>query len=212
MWLESRSDDALIAGANLAALGDELFQFRDAEPLGGGRFRLSRLLRGRRGTEWAAGDHEAGDAFTLIDSASLVVLEAPAGAVGGEARITARGVGDDVEVSQALEIEGRALQPPSPVHLTARETDAGDLEIGWVRRSRQGWAWLSGSEAPLGEESERYRLAIAGAGFQRIVALSASPYLYTAAARAADGAGPLLISVRQSGTFALSRAASIAFE
>jgi hypothetical protein len=212
MWLESRNDDALIAGANLAALGDELIQFGDAEPLGGGRFLLSRLLRGRRGTEWAAGGHEAGDPFTLIEPASLIVLEAPAGAVGGEARIMASGVGDDEEVLQSLEIEGRALQPPSPVHLTARETGAGDLEIGWVRRSRQGWAWLSGSEAPLGEESERYRLAIAGAGFERVVELSAAPYLYTAAVRSADGAGPLLISVSQSGTFALSRAASIAVE
>jgi hypothetical protein len=49
MWLEGRSDDALAAGANLAQLGDELIQFGDAEPLDGGRFRLSRLLRGRMG-------------------------------------------------------------------------------------------------------------------------------------------------------------------
>jgi hypothetical protein len=43
-WLVSCDDDALAAGANLAAIGSELFQFGDALPLGGGSFRLSRLF------------------------------------------------------------------------------------------------------------------------------------------------------------------------
>ena len=211
MWLESRSDDALVDGANLAAVGDELIQFGAAEPLGERRFRLSRLLRGRRGTEWAAGSHAAGDGFLLIEQNSLVVLEAPAGSVGGEARIMANGIGDAGEAAQAsIEILGETLRPPSPVHLRARETEAGDLDISWVRRSRLGWAWLSGGDTPLGEEVERYRLAIAGDGFQRIVEADAPAYLYTAAARTEDGGGPLLISVRQAGTFAASRPALLA--
>jgi len=211
MWLESRSDDALVDGANLAAVGDELIQFGIAEPLGGRRFRLSRLLRGRRGTEWAAGGHAAGDDFTLIEPGSLVALEAPAGSMGGEARIMATGIGDLIEAaSESIEILGATLQPPGPVHLNARETEAGDLDIRWVRRSRQGWAWLNGGETPLGEEAERYRLVIAGAGFERIVEPDAPLYLYTAAARAEDGGGPLQISVRQAGTFAASRPALLA--
>jgi hypothetical protein len=40
--------DALMAGANLALLGDELVQFGRAEPMGSGSYRLSKLLRGRR--------------------------------------------------------------------------------------------------------------------------------------------------------------------
>jgi hypothetical protein len=210
MWLESRSDDALVDGANLAAVGNELIQFASAEPLGSGQFRLSNLLRGRRGTEWAAAGHAMGEAFTLIEPKSLAVLEAPAGAIGGEARIMASGVGDAEEAEQSIEIAGAALQPPSPVHLTARETGAGDLEIQWVRRSRQGWAWLGGSDTPLGEEAELYRLTIAGDGFERTVTTVAPAWLYTAAARAEDGGGPILIEVRQAGTFAASRPASIA--
>jgi hypothetical protein len=210
MWLESRSDDALVDGANLAAVGDELIQFGNAEPLGDGRFRLSSLLRGRRGTEWAADGHGADELFTLIEPASLVVLEAPAGAIGGEARIMASGVGDAEEAERSIEISGSGLQPPGPVHLTARETGSGDLEIAWVRRSRQGWAWLSGSGTPLGEESELYQLAIAGDGFERIVTTATPAFAYTAAARAEDGGGPILITVRQTGTFAASRPASIA--
>ena len=33
-WLQSRDDDALINGANLAVLGDEVVQFGAAEPTG----------------------------------------------------------------------------------------------------------------------------------------------------------------------------------
>lgn len=211
MWLESRGDDALVDGANLAAVADELIQFGTAEPLGGRRFRLSRLLRGRRGTEWAAGSHAAGDDFTLIEQGSLVSLEAPAGSVGGQARIMATGIGDLSEAALgSIEIVGATLQPPSPVHLRARATEAGDLDIFWIRRSRQGWTWLSGCDTPLGEEAERYRLVIAGDGFERIVELGAPAYLYTAAQRAEDGGGPLQISVRQAGTFAASRPALLA--
>jgi hypothetical protein len=210
MWLESRSDDALIDGANLAAVGDELIQFGNAEPLGDRRFRLSRLLRGRRGTELAATAHAAGDDFTLIERGGLIALEAPVGSVGGEARIMASGIGDlPGAASRSIEILGTTLQPPSPVHLGAYESEAGDLVIQWVRRSRQGWAWLSGGDTPLGEEAERYRLAIAGAGFDRIVEPDSPAYLYTAGARAADGGGVLLISVRQVGTFAASPPAQL---
>lgn len=57
MLLEDADDARLLAGANLAVLGDELIQFGRAEPLGGARWRLSRLVRGRRGTSWAAAMH-----------------------------------------------------------------------------------------------------------------------------------------------------------
>jgi len=211
MWLESRGDDALVGGANLALVGEELIQFGLAEPLGERRFRLSRLLRGRRGTEWAAGSHGADEDFTLIEADSLVVLEAPAGSLGGEARILASGTGDLPGAAGAsVAIGGAALRPPSPVHLSVRETGDGSLAIGWVRRSRAGWSWPDGGDAPLGEEAERYRLTISGAGFTRTAETLAPAWLYAAADRAADGGGPIQISVVQLGTFAASRAAGLA--
>jgi hypothetical protein len=208
MWLEGRSDDALAGGANLALVGDELVQFGAVEPLGGSRFRLSRLLRGRRGTEWAAAGHEADERFILLDAQSLAVLEAPAGSPGGAASLLAAGIGDlPAPASASAEIEGAALQPPSPVHLRAEEAPGGDLLISWVRRSRQGWAWLSGADTPLGEERELYRLEIEGEGFARAAAPETPSYLYTAEQRLADGAGPIRIAVSQIGTFAPSRPA-----
>ena len=118
-WLESRDDDALAAGANLAVLGDELIQFGSAVPLGDGQFRLSRLLRGRRGTEWAAGLHAAGEDFALIDAASAVALEAPV--PGSEARVLANGIGDDPDgVDGGDRRGGRGAAPARPRSSCAR--------------------------------------------------------------------------------------------
>jgi hypothetical protein len=209
MWLESRSDAALALGANLAMLGDELVQFGVADPLGERRFRLSRLLRGRRGTEWAAALHSPGEPFALIEAESLAPVDAPLGSLGGEARLTATGLGDPDGVQAARTVGGEAMRPPSPVHARADRLADGDLALSWVRRSRSGWVWLSGSDTPLGEESEGYRLILAGEGFERSVTVAAPFHLYTAAEQAADGlAGPLSVEIVQLGTSAPSRPAT----
>ncbi|MEA3008782.1 MAG: hypothetical protein QOJ91_474 [Sphingomonadales bacterium] len=210
MWLESRADPALADGANLASLGDELIQFGLAEPIGERRFRLSRLLRGRRGTEYACGLHVPGEPFVLIEAESLAIVEAPLGSLGAEARLLAQGLGDPQGVLAARTVTGEALRPPSPVHLTAKRLANGDLALNWARRSRSGWVWLSGSDTALGEESESYRLTLAGDGFERRVTVAAPAYLYTAAEQVADGpAGPLSVEVVQLGTSAPSRPASL---
>lgn len=211
-WLEGRDDDALAAGANLALLGDELIQFGAAEPLGPGHFRLSRLLRGRRGTEWAAPLHETGEGFAMIDPDALATIEAPA--LGGEARVLANGVGDEPEgILASIPVEGAALRPPSPVHLNAVASPSGDIQLSWVRRSRQGWAWSEGGDAPLGEEREAYRVNISGPGFERIIETGAPSCLYSAAEQAADGAAPpFSVSVVQAGTFAPSRPAILTID
>ena len=50
---ESRTELEVLDGANLLLVGQEIIQFADAEQLGPSEWRLSKLLRGRRGTEWA---------------------------------------------------------------------------------------------------------------------------------------------------------------
>lgn len=213
MWLEDADEEMLAAGANLAAIGNELVQFGRAEWLGDRQFRLGRLLRGRRGTEWAATGHEAGEAFTLVEPESLVVIEAPAGMIGGTADLMASGIGDAEPVAVSTALTGESLRPPSPVHLSIEEAAGGDILIRWVRRSRLGWSWPSGIDTPLGEESEAYRLVLAGIGFERSVIVNTPSYIYDAAQQAADGyAGALHILVSQLGTHAVSHAAMMTFE
>jgi hypothetical protein len=107
-------------------------------------------------------------------------------------------------------VGGEAMRPPAPVHLRAERLDNGDLALSWVRRSRSGWVWLSGSDTPLGEEGEGYRLTLSGSGAARSVTVAAPAFVYTAADQAADGlTGPLAVEVVQLGTSAPSRPASL---
>lgn len=170
MTVSGVTDLRLSHGGNLALVGDELLQFGNVTPLGGRRYRLGRLLRGRRGTQDAArAPAVAGARFVL------------------------------------LEIDRLAL--------AARE-QGGDLHIDWVRCSRTGWRWIDGSDAPLGEESEAYRLVWSDAtGPFRTVQLGVPNYIYDAAARAVDRAaghvGPVSCDVAQVGTHGVGPAARI---
>ena len=72
--------------------------------------------------------------------------------------------------------------------------------MSWLRRSR-GYAdgWSEPGEPPLNEEREEYRLEIrSGGALRRAASLTTPSLLYTASARAADGADfPLEIAVAQ---------------
>lgn len=205
MWPQSRDDDALANGANMAAVGDELVQFGLVEPLGGARFRLSRLLRGRRGTEWAMGAHEPGEVFVLLAPASVQRIALPPGSVGSAVEVRAYGIGDGDGVATVRTVTGERLRPPSPVDVRASLAGA-TLRVNWTRRSRFGWTWSDGIDAPIGESREAYRVrAEASRGSVEIE--TAEP---AAVFDAADvGSGPVDVTVWQIGDFALSRPATI---
>jgi hypothetical protein len=205
MLLTGCSDAALLAGANLALIGQELIQFGRAEQIGIARFRIGRLLRGRWGTEAVVGLHRADEDFVLIDPERLAAMTSPAAAIGSTLTVQAAGIGDAVPVSTTLAVSGRALRPPAPVHLRATRESDGAILLRWTRRSRTGWDWIDGVDAPLGEEAEQYRLTVGG----RTLELTVPEWRYPAALQRADGrdpAAPLTFAVAQAGVLAMSPA------
>jgi hypothetical protein len=211
MMLEDADDARLLAGSNLALLGSELFQFGEAQPLGDRRWRLSRLLRGRRGTDWAMSAHQAGERFVLIERDALLAYDPPPQAIGTDIHLLASSLGDASPVQAQAAAIGEALRPPAPVHLNARRRADGGFDLEWVRSSRLGWTWLDGADVPLGEGEERYRLTIAPfAGAERIYETISPRLLYSGDEAAGDlAAGPVTIHVRQVGTGLSSRPAHI---
>jgi putative tail protein len=203
-WLESRDDASLVQGANIAALGSELIQFGSAIPIGPKRFRLERLLRGRRGTEWAMNTHTVGELFVLLNANSLRAIELTRESLGSAVEVRALGIGDGSGTALSTVTGGEAMRPPSPVHLRASIEGDGTLHASWVRRSRNGWAWTDDIDAPLGEAAERYRVRVDGPGGS-LEAETAVPNVEFDAAQLA-GIGPgAAISVVQVGDHALSR-------
>ncbi len=196
---------SLDRGVNLALIGDELVQFGRAEPLGGARWRLSGLLRGRRGTEAAAGVQQVGDRFVLLEAEAARTFDLPVSVLGREIRVMASGVGDATPVETRCVMRGASVVPPSPVHLRSATEADGGATVRWTRRSRAGWRWIDGVDAPLAEEAEAYRVTITAGGTSRNVDVAEPSVAVTAAERA----GPAGVVVRQRGVFGESLAAEL---
>lgn len=210
-WLTSCDHDALVAGVNLAVLGDEMIQFGSAEALGGGHFRLSPLLRGRRGTEWASGSHQPGEPFVLLLPGTLRPVELPLAAIGSQVRALPRGVADDDAAPVARLFSGEALRPPSPVHLRWTTDDGGALQLSWERRSREGFEWLDGIDAPLGERRELYRIRLQTSSASVERESSTRSLAVPASELAPLGPGPITMTVYQVGDQGTSRPATRQF-
>ncbi|WP_456238861.1 GTA baseplate fiber-binding domain-containing protein, partial [Sandarakinorhabdus rubra] len=202
MWLESRSRDAVLSGANLALLGDELIQFTTAEPLGGRRFRLSGLLRGRRGSDWAVGSHALMERFVLLEPATMLQLPLPLERLGESLLVRPAGTGDAGAEPRAVTIGAEAIRPLPPVHLHW-ERQLGQLQFRWIPQSRAGFGWPDLTDVPLAEARPAWRVSLRDAVGPLETADVDVPAWSTA-----DRIGPLWFEVAQIGA-ALGRAATL---
>lgn len=166
MTLSSRPQLAVLNGANLARVGSELLQFQTATLTDQGTYLLSGLLRGRGGTENALMGLATGQRFILLQGGDVATRSFTAGDIGVTAffKVVASGQSLAHAPERTLQLTGRALRPFSPAHLTASYDLASGLSVAWMRRSRTGFAWLDGSDAPLGEASEAYRVTYSAGG------------------------------------------------
>ena len=160
MTLAYANDSELLGGRNVAMIGREFIQFAEAMPLGAGRYRLSRLIRGLGGTEAEIAQHDDGEDFVLLDAGSLLEIGSAVYSPFAPTTFMALGRDDLVPVSSTIESPGRALMPWSPVHPHWEFQGDGDLQIGWIRRSRAGTIWSDHVEVPLAEEVEQYRIEL----------------------------------------------------
>ncbi len=212
--LESVDENALLSGANLAAIGDgtsdnwEVFQFKTAELIGPNSYLLSDRLRGQAGSDGLVPNvWPAGSKFVLLNSVPLQI----------DLSRNMRGVEQNYRVGPALRpvddpsyrqlqraFNGNGLRPYAPAHLRAEVEPNGALSISWIRRTRidgDNWETL---EVPLGEETESYVLRILKDGeVLREEMLSTPTFSYSAGDQSSDGAvAPFTIEVAQvSSTF-----------
>ena len=190
--LASVSELAVLNGANAALIGDELVQFQNAELIGERTYRLSRLLRGRQGTEWAVGSHTAGERFILL-SPALYTTAIANNLIGRELFYKAVSVGNSLGNTDEITFtySGRSLKPFAPVHVTGLRDGSGNLTISWVRRSRVDAEWRDGVDIPLGEESERYEVEIMdGSTAVRTIAATSPTASYSATEQTTDFGSP----------------------
>jgi Putative phage tail protein len=197
----SRPGADVLAGANMALLGDELIQFAGVQFVSATHIRLSGLLRGRRGTERHRASHVAGERFVLLDPLPAGRDVLPLSQIGQPIKYKVlspqQSLGD--VSAQSLVFNASALRPLSPVQLVAVLQTNGDTTCSWTRRSRAGFDWIDGVDAPLAEDAELYQVSVIANGTViRQTTTNTPGYVYPAAQRAADSvAGPLTLRVSQ---------------
>jgi hypothetical protein len=192
------TEEVMFAGANTFWLGTadgssgEVIGFRDAELVTPGVYRLSGLLRGRRGTDHAMASHGPDEVFVLL-SVSTVGRSDYGSAEWNAARLyRAPSVLQEAVDADVISFTntGEALRPFSPVHVTGTRDGSNNLTVEWIRRSRTYAGGLAGP-VPLGEESERYEVDVWRAGIlKRTIASSSEVVVYTAADQTTDGYTP----------------------
>ncbi|MCF3934451.1 glycoside hydrolase/phage tail family protein [Acuticoccus sp. M5D2P5] len=207
--ISSRPAIDVLSGANSIAVLSvngtwEVIQFQTADLIGERTYRLSTLLRGQLGTDDATGTGLVVGAPVVLLNGSLFSLPTPAEEVGLARTYRvgplAEGLGGRNVTTFAFTPSGRGLLPYSPVHAAAlRNPGNGALTLSWIRRSRIGGdTWPDGTDIPLGESSELYRLDILDGGVAvRTVEVTSPTYTYSLANQTADfGAAPDPITFR----------------
>lgn len=163
---ESRTDDAVLSGANAAAMGAdgrwEIVQFANAELVSANRWKLSRLLRGRRGTEDVMGTSQAGDTFVLVSGGDLGRVALNTDEIGAARTYKAVSIGAAYAtgVDSVFTGHAEALVCFSPVDVTVTQLTDGDLLIRWTRRDRLGRTLMSGVDMPLSDPPLQFQVDI----------------------------------------------------
>jgi GTA TIM-barrel-like domain/Putative phage tail protein len=194
--LESLPDGQLLNGANAAAMraqnGEwEIIQFSVAELREDGGCILSRLLRGQMGTDPAMRSGIAAGSPLILLDAGVHAVELSGLEEGLELNWRAGPAGEPVSspnyASLSLRQAAISRRPYSPVHLSADRAENGDVVLGWVRRTRIGGDSWEGTDVPLGEAEEIYRVTVGAEGSPlRIFETASAQAVYTAADQIAD--------------------------
>ncbi|GAA6177934.1 baseplate multidomain protein megatron [Sulfitobacter pacificus] len=207
--LSSVDEDALLAGANMAAIGDgssdqwEIFQFAQAELVGPRTYWLKTRLRGQAGSDGLMpGSWPVGSKFVLLNGIpDQIVLSPNLRRVAQNFRIgpAKRSIDDPSYRHLVQAFDGNGMRPYSPCHLRGVRQPGGDYALSWIRRTRINGDGWEVPEVPLGEESESYLVRIGqGSSVLRETQVGVAQWDYTAAMQAADGVvGPFDFAVAQ---------------
>lgn len=199
--LSSATEAEVLAGANAALLGNEtdgweLIQYTTAtQPDATNypkRWRLSGLLRGRRGSDFATGLHGTDDHFVLLNTA-ILPLEldlAEKGIAENWKGVTLGQLEADV-TAQGFTWDAVNCKPLSVVQVAGSRDGSNNLTITFVRRTRIGGEWEDLVESPLSESIEAYEIDVmSGATVLRTISTTSQTASYTAAEQTADSLTP----------------------
>lgn len=202
------SEAEVLNGENTVRIAEEVLQFRTVTSLGGDSYRLSNLLRGKRGTDPFWGSHTSSDDVVFLENGGAtvrVVLDETL--VNKTVKLKAVTIGQTLvdATSQDLTVTGDEWKCYSGCLLTGARDGGNNLTIDWERRTRSGGGWADFIDADQPEAVEAYEVDIlVAAVVVRTISVSTSTATYSAANQTSDGitpGDPVTVSIYQIGRY-----------
>lgn len=153
----------VINGSNLAIIGNEIIQFKNAVLTSEANvWKLSGFIRGKLGTEQYMSTHTIGERFVLLNINTISLLNLNSSEYDLTRIYKAVSYNDTITNSVAIPFtyNGVAQECYSPVHLGGGRDGSGNIILKWVRRSRINNTWNNKVDIPLGEDAELYEIDI----------------------------------------------------
>jgi hypothetical protein len=194
MTLNDATDAELDGYLNFAFVGKdglgEYVQFKTATKVAPKTWQLTELRRGRKGTDWAIGEHSSDEEFALLGGPDgegrfrLVMADT----AGWGTPLTFRGVTlhqDEADAALvAFTNTGEGKRPYSPVNVEGSWDGSNNLTITWDARSR-----LNAGGLGIDDQNNYEVEIIAGAG-RTIIATGVETAPYSAADQTVDTITP----------------------
>jgi hypothetical protein len=198
--LESRIEsDVFSNGANTLAVGAKgrwlIVSFCTVTQITETRYELTKLLWGRRATEYLIGTPQAGDRAVLISGNGIVRLPLTATQIGEEFIYKAVSIGADFNdgTDNTYEGNGESLMPFSPNNVSFARQVNGDVLISWTRRDRLGQE-LTDFVDPISDPPLSFEVDIMSNGSPttvvRLLTSSVESVTYTNAQQGSDFGSP----------------------
>jgi hypothetical protein len=152
-------DAALDNNENACVIGAEVLQYLTATYVSAGKYVLTNLIRGQRGTEQHRGTHAAFEQFVSLPTAGtgLIRVDQDLGQIGQayQYRAISYGKTADSSTSTSFISQGVCLKPFSPVNFK-RSALSGNSYLTWDRRSRLSGGFVDNGDIAVGETQELY--------------------------------------------------------
>ena len=187
--LNSVTDTAVLAGANLILIGNELINFGIATLIGPNEYHLTHLLRGKQGTEWAIPAHVVNELVVLMDSNlfEIAVADTDRGKTWTYKVVTN---GSDITKAepQLLQVFGGNLLPWTATNLEGtKDATTGDFNLTWIGRAKFNNGFTDYVQAPNDPDFGGFAVCIYnGASIIRKQIVYGSTFNYSKVLQVAD--------------------------
>ena len=187
--LTNSSDIAVQNGTNWCMIGEEVIGFVNATLTGPNTYQLSRLLRGRAGTEVKCGSHVTNELFVMLDDA-LTTIQLDQADIGKTVKYKAVTFGSDISLATAVDVQpfGLNMRPWRVAQPKAVKEVNGDWTISWIERPRYNNGMRDYTEISHDPDWGGYAIAILNSSdvVKRSTTTVGTSFTYTVAMQQAD--------------------------